>query len=133
MFLGYGYARVTNNWDNDGTSRSRGLREEHAAGIAVKIGIIQDLDLGLVLVYLGRNDRDNLSSQREQALCDLSLDMRYRFLHIKSYQLEVAYVLGLTIPTKSSLGTISLETGQKFWSWNTALVVTRKDWGPLDR
>ncbi|MBI5585272.1 MAG: transporter [Deltaproteobacteria bacterium] len=128
LFFGYGYTRVKNYWDNDRTSRSRGLWEEHAAGMAVKIGIVRDLDLGLVLAYLGRKDRDHLTSQGEQGFSDLSLDLRYRFLNLKQYQLEVAYVVGLTIPTKSSLDPISLESGQEFWSWNNALVVT-KDWG----
>jgi len=126
--FGYSYIRAKRQWDSKGKSRSRGLCEEHATGLSLTVGALEDLDFNIGMDYLWLHDKDNAGATRGDAIGDLSLGGRYRFFKNESLHLEAAYISGFTIPTGTRSNSSRLGTSQEFWSWDNTLAFT-KDWG----
>ena len=132
----YTYAESKRFWDNDGDSHVRGLAREQIMGLAVTVGIIENVDVALGGSYMWLKDNDNDFDQDDAELgpvtgndfADLDLSARYRFYQNKEQSLELAYIGGLTVPTGTSADGTALGTSQEFWSFNQTLVAS-KDWG----
>ncbi|MFH0937662.1 MAG: transporter [Planctomycetota bacterium] len=125
--FGYSYSRAKRCWDADRKLQSRGLCEEHAPSVALTVGALKNLDFNINFNYLWLHDKEN-SPTHGNAIGDIGIGGRYRFLNIEKHNLEVAYIGGFTIPTGSKSSSGCLGTSQEFWSWENALVVS-KDWG----
>jgi len=132
----YNYAWAKHLWDNNGDSHARGFTREHAAGLSLTAGIIDNLDINISGDYKWLRDKDNDYDDSDELIGpetgdhfgDLSFSARYRFLQNETYNLELAYIGGFTAPTGGWNGESELGTSQEYWSWDQTLAAS-KDWG----
>lgn len=125
--LGYGFDRAGRTWDNGRQNLDRGRAEGHTTDLSFTAGLFDNFDAGVSLGYQWLRDDDNDPS-RGDALSDLSLGGRYRFLNLPELALEMAYSAGFTLPTGTDSDADRLGTSQEFWSFDQAIAAT-KDWG----
>ncbi|MER2520336.1 MAG: transporter [Bdellovibrionales bacterium] len=131
----YSYNSANRSWNNNGDGTSRGLISEHAAEFSFTAGLINNLDVAVSSSYNWLHDKDNdfdgdgnTGPTTGDAIGDLDVRARYRFIQSEAYNLDVAYIGGLTIPTGTRSGDSRLGTSQEYWSLNQT-VVASKDWG----
>jgi hypothetical protein len=132
----YTYTHATRAFENDRGARKRGSLTEHAPSVALTIGAIKDLDVNVSFGYVcchdaehDHDETDDISGPHDgDGPSDTAVGMRYRFLQNERLSLEFAYLGGVTIPTGTHASHGHVPTGQEFWSWDQAIVVT-KDWG----
>ena len=125
--FGYSYAWSRRGWDPAGRATGRNLDEEHALGLSVTVGVVENLDVGFGLDYLWLHDEEGDGPKRGRSIGDLALGGRYRFYQNDTYKLEIAYNSGFTVPTGSRTDRDDLGTSQEFWSWDNSVALS-KDW-----
>lgn len=131
----YSHASGNRAWDNREIGSSRGYLSEHAAGLSITAGIVNNFDIAIGSGYNWLRDEDNdydgdgnPNPTTGNGLGDLDLHARYRFIRDDAQSLDVAYIGGVTIPTGDRNGESRLGGSQEFWSLNQTLVAS-KDWG----
>jgi hypothetical protein len=125
--FGYSNTWARHAWDTDGDSHGRGLAREQALGLALTVGIVQNLDVSVGLDYLWLHDSESDSATTGDDIGDLGVSGRYRFFSSEQHRIEAAWISGLTAPTGSRSNERELGSSQEFWSWDNSLVLT-KDW-----
>ena len=129
------YTRGKHFWDNSGHSQTRGSMHEVGAGLSVTAGLVENLDVNLSVGYSWLKDDDNdfdgddgfLGPTSGRDFGDLDFSGRYRFYDNEEQRLQIAYIVGTTIPTGSNSDRDAIGTSQEFWSFNQTLVAS-KDW-----
>lgn len=132
----YAYTRSTRYWDNSGGSHTRGLAREQAVGLAITIGVVDNVDVAIGGSYLWVKDNENDFDEGDAVFGphsghdwgDVDVSVRYRFFTSTDHSLELAYIGGFTLPAGSSSSEDEIGTSQEFWSFNQTLVAG-KDWG----
>ena len=124
---GYAWTRDRHAWDGDGDVHRRGLARDQAAGLALTVGLLTNVDVNIGLDYLWLRDDDNVAPTTGEGIGDLSFGGRYRFFTSEQYGIEAAWISGFTAPTGKKGNDDELGTSQEFWSWDNSLVLT-KDW-----
>jgi hypothetical protein len=114
-------------WDADGDVHGRGSVREQALGLAVTVGVVENLDVGVGLDYLWLHDDDSDSATTGNGIGDLAVGGRYRFFSSEKQGIEAAWITGVVAPTGSRSDEHELGCSQEFWSWDNSLVLT-KDW-----
>lgn len=125
--FGYGGTHSRRCWDEHGNGAGRGRRMDHAAGLSLTVGVVDNLDLSLAGCYLWLRD-DDAEPDHGEDWADLEFGARYRFLNCEEHHLELAWIAGFTLPTGSRDCAREIGAGQRYWSCGQALALT-KDWG----
>ncbi|MFA4994294.1 MAG: transporter [Bdellovibrionales bacterium] len=131
----YSYTFAKRLWDSNGDTRTRGFTYEHAAGLSATAGILENFDVTLNSAYNWLKDKENdfdndgnLGPETGHGIGDLGVHGRYRFFQSAEHSLDVATIVGFTIPTGRHSNANEIGTSQEYWSFDQTLVASH-DWG----
>jgi hypothetical protein len=113
--------------DNWGTTRRSSVRT-HDADIALTYGLMEDMDITARLGWADIKDRSRpFNDTYGRGIKDVEVEAKYRFYTNTDTGLSFAYSAGLGIPVGKESRNGKLRVGQKSWSFNQKLAMT-KDW-----
>jgi hypothetical protein len=131
----YGYGAADRAWDSDGKLQRRGLANQHAVGIALTAGLVDNVDIAVATGPGWLRDKDYdfdgdglTDADTGRGLGDTEIGLRWRFYQSPERALDLAWIGGFTIPTGSKSDFGEIGTSQEFWSFNQTLAASR-DWG----
>ncbi|RLA88724.1 MAG: hypothetical protein DRG20_05680 [Deltaproteobacteria bacterium] len=127
--FGYTFNYAKKAMDNDWHKEDRGILREHEFGLSIAYGILDNLDISADTGYANLYDHDS-DPEKGEGFCDLGLGIKYRFLKLKSLDLELAYITSLSIPTGRFSDSHRLGPSDEFWAWENKIALSR-DFGKL--
>ncbi|MFA5041502.1 MAG: transporter [Bdellovibrionales bacterium] len=131
----YSFGTTDKAWSNNGNKNAHGFTSEHSAAFSATAGISKNFDVTINLNHSWLKDKDNDFDDdgtpgpvSGNGFGDVEASARYRFIQDKKLNLDVAYIIGLIIPSGTSSDQDEMGISQEYWSFKQTLVAS-KDWG----
>jgi len=124
MNLGYTFSRATSSWGKDWETLHREELGEHWIEPAMTFGFTQDLDAWLSVGYADLRDLDS-RPDNGGGVTNLDFGLKWGVIQDDERGLYLSWLNGFTAPTGRYETESHLGPGDRFWSYNTGLVLTK--------